>query len=179
MKIVLPKDIYNVMEEPLFFIGGPIKGGGDWQSACCVEISRNIADFCAAVPCRYSLNHRLYPYKVGERFFDRQLPWERYYLNQAAHKGCVIFWLPTESVEYPRNDGFPYAMDTRGELGEWRGRLMYDKELKVVIGAEKDFPGRDVMSRNFSEALGAPFPVYDTLEETVAEAVTLSRRPTI
>ncbi len=158
---------------PLFFLAGPIRGGDDWQATCCEELREHLSSFYAAVPCRYQDTHHLARFFADseEYYFDRQLTWERHYLDAAAAAGCVIFWLPCESKEWPRTGKDPYAMDTRGELGEWRGRLMHDPALRVVIGAEPGFPGLSQIQRNFNLATKSDFPVYSTLEETVAAAV--------
>ena len=93
----------------------------------------------------------------------------------AAMVGCLIFWLPCESKIYPRTGGEPYAMDTRGELGEWRGRLMNDPDLRIVIGAEPGFPGLSQISRNFSLATKSDFPIYGSLAETIAAAIKMAK----
>lgn len=83
-------------------------------------------------------------------------------------KSFTIHDLPKE--ERPRTDGMPYAMDTRGELGEWRGRLMHNPGLRVFIGADPDFPGLSQISRNFDAALKTSFPIAATMEELAARA---------
>jgi hypothetical protein len=174
MRIILPKTYHSVdlTYGPLFFLAGPVRGGGDWQAECCAEISKHFTNFYAVLPCPYEMSHPLQAFKVAgkQNFFDRQLPWERYYLGLAATHGCLLFWLPAESKINPRLDG-PYAQDTYGELGEWRGRLMYEPTLRIVIGAEPNFPGLSQIQRNFNQATGTDFPIYNTLEKTVAMAV--------
>lgn len=148
-------------------------GGGDWQYDCCLGIHKRVEHFYAAIPTRYKDGHALLPFKESgdERAFDRQLSWERHYLQVAAHRGCLIFWLRCESKTNPRNDGKSYAMDARGELGEWRGQMMGNPNLHVVVGAEKDFPGLSQIERNFKIALGSEFPIYPTLDETIEAAI--------
>lgn len=189
MRVILPKTkrVPNYRNEPLFFLAGPIRGGGDWQLKCCEELQRHIKNFDVAIPCRYKEGHPLWQYKVEgfEGDFDRQLTWERQWLTWAAYTGCIIFWLPCESQESPRSrlDDCPYAMDTRGELGEWRGRLMNPpdymkgKEIRIVIGAEPEFPGLSQIQRNFNEALDKEFPIYSTLTDTVKAAVAKALVP--
>lgn len=175
MKIVLPKKMCELDPAygPLFFLAGPVRGGDDWQNKCCGEIQKHLSSFYAALPCRYQENHPLIPFLMDgeEDYFERQLTWERHYLEIAATTGCLIFWLPSESKVNPRVGGDPYAMDTRGELGEWRGRLMHNPSLRVVIGAENDFPGLSQIQRNFSFGTKSYFPIYGTLTETVAAAI--------
>lgn len=175
MKIALPKTLCKIDPNygPLFFLAGPVRGGDDWQTKCCEEIRKHLPNFHAALPCRYQEDHPLIPFRMTGKddHFDRQLTWERHYLDMAAATGCIIFWLPNESKVNPRVGSDPYAMDTRGELGEWRGRLMHDPNLRVIIGAEPDFPGLSQIQRNFSFATKSDFPIYGTLVETVTAAI--------
>jgi hypothetical protein len=181
VKIILPKSNVSLApfrnpRLPFFFLAGPIKGGADWQYQMCLELEKRVGDFVVAIPCRYTAGHPLFAHKVeGDGTpFDRQLTWERYYLELASIRGCIIFWLPAESRSHPRDDGLPYAMDTRGELGEWRWRMK--RTAQVVIGAEPDFPGLSVIQRNFNLALGykdEDFPIYPNLETLAEKAVEM------
>ncbi len=179
MKIVLPKDHVGLSEYgdfPIFFLAGPVLGGGDWQYEMCGEIRSQLGerDFLVAIPQRYGQNHFLRNFRVSGKtgVYERQLDWERHYLHLAGTHGCIIFWLPEESVEHPRNDGLPYAMDTRGELGEWRGQLMYNHFLRIVIGGEKNFPGLDGVVRNFKSAIHPDFPIYENMRALASAAIT-------
>lgn len=179
MKVILPKQQVdtNTTSHPVFFLAGPIPGGDDWQYRMAKIIQRRCDDCFLATPsARYGEGHPLEAFHaelLGYEF-PRQLSWERHYLEQAAFHGCIIFWLPCESKTSPRTDGLPYAMDTRGELGEWRGRLMEASFLKVVVGAEIGFPGLSQIQRNFNEALKIPFPIYGSMEETVDAALRMA-----
>jgi len=178
MRIVLPKTFVEIDNDygPVFFLAGPIKGGNDWQYRVVKEIERYYVGFYAVLPNRYKNFHPLMLRKINgnENKFERQTSWERHYLNIASNLGCIIFWLPAEDKLNPRKDGEVYARDTRGELGEWRGRMMHNKDLKVVIGAEEDFPGLSQIQRNFNEALNIQFPIYKTLSGTVEAAIDKS-----
>src|SRR3989338_7870697 len=179
VRIILPKTMHQVdfAYGPFFFLIGPVRGGGDWQYTCCLEIQKHIPHFTAAIPCRYGEDHPLKAFCADglEYQFDRQLSWERYYIALAARvRWChstVIAWLPTESKVAPHPGPEPYAMDTRGEIGEWRGQMMYDPSIRFVIGAEAGFFGLSQIQRNFDKALRTQFPIYPTLAETVAAAV--------
>lgn len=180
MRLLLPKTFVQDSEinQPLFFLAGPVNGGGNWQEKCCTEIAKLIPDFLAVVPCRWQSKDNLFCYRVSgiEDAFSRQTRWEYHYLKLAAqkskeHKGCIIFWLPNESKTQPRNDGQPYARDTLGELGYWRAHLEFYKSMHLVVGAEPDFPGLSVIRENFRLSMGAEFPFYLTLEETARRAV--------
>jgi hypothetical protein len=177
MKIIIPKTLQNGDQELTFFLLGPIKGGGDWQYQCCLELNKKLQQpFYVAVPCLWTPEHPLYSYRIrgDENHFQRQLEWERFHLVGAARFGCIIVWLPCEDKQNPRTDGQPYARDSYGEIGEWRGRLMYDRTTRFVIGAQEGFPGLDVISRNFKWAISESFKIYSTLEDTVMEAIKKS-----
>jgi hypothetical protein len=134
--------------------------------------------------------HALFaPYAVlaATEHTDSQLPWERRFMELAAgvrprdyedmppKRGCLLFWMPAESAAHPKPPAQgPYAQDTRGELGEWRGRLMHDGGLRVVVGCDPHFPGCDTLTRNFKAVLGEDFTVHSSLEATAAAAVDLN-----
>jgi len=186
MFLILPK-MHPVLEGyralPMFFLAGPIMGGGDWHTPMSELLMKRFGSLVVVNPSRYEHSHPHYKYREflqtetkysprqePEMHFERQTDWERHYLDQAAEKwsaGCIIFWLAEQKE--PREDGEPYARDTRGEIGEWRGRMMYDRNLRVVMGAEKNFPGLSQIKRNFEFAV-PDFKIYDTMEEVVERA---------
>jgi hypothetical protein len=182
MYLILPKTrpVLDSGHLPLFFLAGPIRGGGDWHHRAATLLAG--ASMCLiANPSRYTEEHPLYRYRLeGPEPFAHQTFWERYYMRQAAgvwRQGCLIFWLPCESSENPRTDGDPYARDTYGELGEWRALMAHDTALRVVIGAEPGFPGLKQIQLNFYDALGSAFVIHDSLETVVQEALRVARRP--
>ncbi|MDE2438268.1 MAG: hypothetical protein KGN01_02645 [Patescibacteria group bacterium] len=167
----------------LIFLAGPVRGGGDWQMQCVnlimeryLPLSSQFRYCCVAIPSHYPRDHSLRQYEVEShdlaRTFQHQTLWERYYLSMAAQMGCILFWLPCESREHPRdsNDG-PYARETRGELGEWRAHMAYNPKLKMVVGAEAEFPGLKQIQLNFDTQLRCSFQIHNTLEATVAAAM--------
>ncbi|WKZ29258.1 MAG: hypothetical protein QY323_00845 [Patescibacteria group bacterium] len=176
MRLILPNVLVEIDPAygPLLFLAGPIRGGGDWQKKCCEFLQWHYdRPFYAIVPCRWGATHPLHGFAAEGKSdaFERQLSWERHYLNLAAKKGCLLFWLPCESATEPHPGPEPYAMDTRGELGEWRGRMMHDPALRVVVGAESGFHGLSQIQRNFNEALRCQFPIHATMQETVRAAL--------
>ena len=183
---------------PLFYLAGPLAGGGDWQSLMVAALQRarpatRLPAFQVAIPYkdehRPAAPHALFaPYAVlaATEHTDSQLPWERRFMELAAgvrprdcrdappQRGCLLFWMPAESAAHPKPPAQgPYAQDTRGELGEWRGRLMHDGGLRVVVGCDPHFPGCDTLTRNFKAALGEGFTVHSSLEATAAAAAGL------
>ncbi len=181
MKIILPKTFVDVDANPawpIFFLAGPVRGGDDWQQECCKEIELRMPglEFYVAIPYYHQILPTDHPLakirtKGDEGYFERQLNWERYYMDLASKRGCLMFWLPAESTRNPRTSGGPYATDTRGEIGEWRGRLMGNPELHVSVGCEEAFVSSSQIVRNFKLALGKDYPIHTTLSETVLAGV--------
>jgi hypothetical protein len=179
MNIILPKTFVweNDIKGPLFFLGGPVKGGDDWQHEAARLLGERLGECTVAIPMRYQNKHPLLRLQLqGDDLmpFKRQLDWERHYMMEAAKNGCLLFWLPLESTTNPRprEDG-PYAQDTYGELGRWSVRLEHNTELRMVIGAVEGFHGLDCIRRNISADLEREFPIQRTLEETVNAAIEL------
>lgn len=186
MRIIVPKRFYKVektLNERVYFLAGPIRGGGDWQEKMCRIIDHIDSNPIIVCPCRWDdpkkEDHPLKAYFVGEdtKRFGRQLSWERYYLelagvpNPSGPSGCILFWLPIESEENPHEGPEPYAMDTRGELGEWRMRMKYEK-ARVVIGADPEFYGLSQIQRNYTHVLGRDFPIESSMEQTAYRAMS-------
>lgn len=180
MRILLPKLAVDVDFKygPFFFLAGPVRGGGDWQHKFCQIMQGYIPHFTAALPCRYPSDHPLMQQRDWNHHgeYERQLLWERHYLKIAAQRGCLVFWLAKESASEPRGNGEPYAMETMGEIGEWRGRLLDHPGLRIVVGGEEGFPGLTQIHRNFCYALDAHFPLYGTIEETANAALAKVHR---
>ena len=182
----------------LYFLGGPIQGGGDWQSIAIDMLSKLDPNCYIACPCRYSTDHWLFKHpihliceksKQGLEFPNQTL-WERYYLERASYYGAIIMWLPCEDEANPRADGSPYAQDTYGELGSWRvkaanppafsferGRMRrHFHRVNLVIGAESNFPGLKTIQKNFNDEFKREYIIYSSLKETVENAVALAKR---
>jgi hypothetical protein len=118
--------------------------------------------------------------------FSSAATWERHYMSRASDpaNGAIIFWCPLESKKEPRSDGNPYGLDTRSELGEWRGRLAERKRLtpfldsnlklpapySVFVGIERGFPGEKTLRQNFLDCLEM-IPV-DDMEKLVKQVVS-------
>ncbi|MES2214241.1 MAG: hypothetical protein V4465_02520 [Patescibacteria group bacterium] len=180
MRILRPIEFDLARQERLFFLLGPIQGGGNWQERACAILDVLTPEATIAVPCRWESDHPLKSrFAKGARpnDFSDQTTWERYYLEEAARSdknGCILAWLPCEDPFNPRSDGQPYARDSYGEIGEWRGRMMSAKHTRFVMGAEERFPGLSVMQKNWNAALKMDFVIFPTLEETVRQAVERS-----
>lgn len=157
VNLVLPKAIVHIPRNAhTYYLAGPIRGADDWQAEA-INILSELDPGCYVVcPCRYTPDHPLWKYRVvssrGAKEFSRQTLWERKYMMFAAKYGCLIFWLPCESTVNPRpKSQGPYAQDTYGEIGRYSAIVSAQKDLKLCIGAEKDFPGLDVILVNIDE----------------------------
>lgn len=185
MQILVPKTsiVYRGNSIPLFFLAGPIRGGGDWQHIMCLELAKRIPECVIVCPAPWDNTHPLasdfiLENEAGAEEFRRQLDWERHYLEAAGNEawfGCIVFWLPCESKTQPHGGPEPYAMDTRGELGEWRWR-MNSECARVVVGGEAGFHGLSQIERNFKAALSGEFTLYNTLEQTADAAVKMLKQ---
>jgi hypothetical protein len=182
MPIYVPKEIVELAptrDNPLLFLAGPIRGGGDWQADMAETIIDQKPSSLIACPSRWRKEHRLaqYFHKPFSQATNRQLVWERHYLAQAGLRpqtqGCVIFWLPLESATHPHPGPEPYAMDTRREIGKFTA---YAETLnaRIVVGGDPGFYGLDVILFELSEATGSRFPFHETMEETAEHAIRIA-----
>lgn len=185
MKIILPNKWFELKDHvignlPVYFLAGPIRGGGDWQSRMCDVLARESpTDFVVACPRR--LHQEKTPHRLAEHFvfdavqddFPRQLAWEQYYLAMAglhALKGCIIFWLGVESADDPHPGPEPYAMDTRRETGKWQMKMQYEG-ASVIWGANEHYYGLSQIQRDFEYEHGRPTIFHPTIEDTAKAAI--------
>lgn len=191
--IYLPKAIiplHPTNESPLFFLAGPIRGGGDWQAEMSEIIIEQEPNAYIACPSRWTGEHRLrvhfhQPFSQAD---TRQLVWERHYLKQAGMEhgvpGCVIFWLGQEDKRNPHPGPEPYAMDTRREIGKFTAYLEVLRDFpelhgrldtRVVVGGHPDFYGLDVIMDELSNAMNRQLLFYTNMKDVVRDAVLTAR----
>jgi len=184
MPIYIPKRIVPLtptIVSPLFFLAGPIRGGGDWQSDMTEHIIIREPSAHIACPSRWNDEHRLarYFHQPFSQADNRQLVWERRYLNQSGLwpgvPGCVIFWLSKESTTHPHPGPEPYAMDTRRELGKFTAYAEM-RNVRMVIGGDRGFHGLDVILFELREAAGKLFQFYETMAEVTDHAILTARQ---
>lgn len=194
MSIYLPKQIVQLnptFDSPLFFLAGPVRGGGDWQADMSESIFDQEPSALIVCPTRWSEKHRLSHY-FHQPFSDaenRQLVYERHYIKQAGLEknvnGCVILWFGLESEEHPHDGPEPYAMDTRRETGKltafaevllWFPELREKMDVRLVVGGDPNFHGLEVILFELSEAFGQSFPFYETMEDVVTNALRIARQ---
>lgn len=179
MKIVVPNSTVSVFDNPCFFLAGPVAGARDWHSDFCVEIEKQLPglDPIVFIPKSLSfLDNKLRSCSASSDFnFDSQLYWETHHLDLCSSgvqaRGCVIFWLEEESKKYPRDDGNPYAMETRREIGEFIGMTKTNRNLRFVVGAQAGFPGLITINSRLSSHL-IDFKCYRAVREIVSAAIS-------
>lgn len=175
MKLLLSKTFVETANTPVFFLGGPIRGAGDWQAKAIEFIDSKVPEALIVCPSRYPPTHYLYQYKQSgvEDRFESQTEWERFYLEKASKNGCVMFWIPKQDALNPRPaaEG-PYGQDSYGELGEWRAHLMYNPDLHFVVGAEEgSMFGLEQIKKNYRYALNGRVTFLNTLDEVLKQGL--------
>lgn len=142
-KIFLPPKIEEV-NPPLIFLAGPIQGAEHWQ------------------------NKGRRDYLDGEFVYEAQVDWETRYLNEAAKKGLILFWLAKEAEHDNKRS---YAQTSRFELAEWKVKHERDG-VKLVLGIEDGFTGAQYIRHRFSQDC-PEIPILDSLEKTCEKAVKM------
>jgi hypothetical protein len=175
-------DLEPYADFPLYFFGGPLQGAPDWHPELFKLLQERLPYFIAVLPTRYAPNHPLYQYRlIGKpNFFARQRHYEAFYIKAAREArrrragGALLLNLCCQSQ--PRNDGRPYGTDSWREASETYTRLEYEPDLRVLIRAEENFPGRELLKDCYDAATKSDFPFYETLEE-LADAAALCAYP--
>ncbi len=170
--VIIPKDYMENIPAPVIFLVGPMGGTAKWHDWAIDFIHSRDPGICVASPEPIlSKKHLDNTLKGDMPDFERRLDWERNYLEVASMQGAILAWLPNETQH---DCGKVYGRDTRGELGEWRGRLVYDSAIQIIIGGEPGFDGIEMIKRNFL-AVYPDMKFYSTLEKTCAEAARRAR----
>lgn len=155
--IIAPEYVENI-SKPVIFLAGPIQGADDWQTEAMNYIKSKNPNIIIASPRRD---------KFSRDFkYDEQVDWETHYLNEAAKKGGIIFWLAKEKEHI---EGRDYAQTSRFELGEWKAKHeIYG--VKLVIGIEPGFSGERYIRKRLSQDC-PEIEIQDTLEATCQKAL--------
>src|SRR3989344_8374238 len=115
-QVIIPNTYLSVINTPLIFLAGPIRGAPNWQDKAIELLFAQQPDLTVAFP-RRGIRESIAPYiaKGDDHFFTRQRAWERLYLDLAAKTGAILFWLPRE-LEHKCEK--VYGAMTRVELGQ-------------------------------------------------------------
>lgn len=166
------KNVKIETDLPVLFLAGPIRNAPKWQEEAIKILIKKDEEIFVASPTRDLSDDLLSCLEVdNENYetFERQRAWERYYLNQASSRGCIVFWLPKEA-EVKEVPDKVYAHITMMELGEWIARCTADKEMNLVIGTDGNFPEWSTIENEIKEELGM-FHICTSLEETIESAL--------
>lgn len=172
MTLIEAKQYYPVSGGPVIFLAGPISGAPMWQREAFDLIASRCPDAVVVSPRRFhSVEHYRYRPTDSLTGFHRQRAWERHYMDMAAVRGCVLFWLPAPASPL---DGLVYGATTRYELGLWTARCHADPSLGLVVGTDGGFPTVHTIAYDLECELDG-YQLETTLEGTVEAAVTLAR----
>lgn len=158
-KHVIPEEY---KDRKVFFLAGPIRGGGGWQMQAAEILWKKFPGCIVADPSRWDValknasseEERLVilehikngiGVKDGQKY-EVQAAWESDHMTMAAEKGTLLFWMERESKESPRSkDEGVYAQDTRPEFGIWIERVHNNSSLNVKFGGhwEIDDAGKE------------------------------------
>lgn len=182
IRLILPTRAVSV--EPnarVFFLAGPVSGGGNWQSEATGILERKVTGAYVVSPRDYTIFNPIFHYAIeeddkGPEPFLNQDTWEEYYLDLACKQGAVVFWLPDEDKIFPCSAD-SYGRDAYREFSEWLVRMKRKRDrnnVRMAIGAGDKFPGLSVIAENCKGIVGSGFTVHKTLRDTVDVAVALT-----
>lgn len=151
------KDLQNYS---VIFLAGPIKNAPKWRDEMInLFLEKNEAVLIA------SPEGKRVDVEIN-KLFPRRRAWEQYYLNLAANKkGCIVFWLPAESLEKQFKDKV-YAHITMMELGEWIARKAVDPEINLIIGTDGYFPEWETIQYELETEI-QDLEIFYSIEEVV------------
>jgi hypothetical protein len=148
-KRVIPE---TLQDRPVFFLAGPIRGGGSWQLEAAEYLWKKFPGAIVVDPTRWEAflqetkdgeaYARVYAHRahsVGvkdETLYPAQAPWESDHMKLAASKGVLLFWLPRQREDRPKDQGV-YAQDTRVEIGIWIERLRWLEKFEEAYGKQR------------------------------------------
>ena len=160
-KVIIAANYVDI-EGSIIFLAGPIQGTYFWQDQAIKIIQKLDPEMNIASPRRYSEEGFVY---------EEQVDWETHYLNKAAKKGIVLFWLAKE-IEH--NCERPFAQTSRFELGEWK--VKHEKEgTKIVVGIEEGFTNAKYIKRRISQDC-PKIKICSSLEETCKRAIEETKK---
>lgn len=157
--IIAPEYISNV-EKPVVFLAGPIQGAVDWQSEAIKIMQAKGNDIIIASPRRASFEK--------DFKYDEQVDWETHFLNEAAEKGVIVFWLAKEHEHIAGRD---YAQTSRFELAEWKVKHQL-QGVKLVVGIEPGFSGERYIRKRLAQDC-PDIQIQSSLEATCSKVIEL------
>ncbi|MFA5870402.1 MAG: hypothetical protein WC842_00730 [Candidatus Paceibacterota bacterium] len=152
-------------DRKVFFLAGPIRGGGGWQMEAAESLWANHPGCIVADPSRWDVaekmakndeerkkitEHRKNSFGIKDDvLYPHQAGWESDHMEVASKKGMLIFWLEKESKTEARPQGEGvYAQDTRVEIGMWLERIKNNPNLNVKIGGHWEIDEKEKETKN-------------------------------
>jgi hypothetical protein len=151
MKVIQPFNL-NI-NEPTIFLAGPIQDAPEWHQEIIKLLNNKLSNKNVVVASPKILGE-----KPSEWTYIKQVNWESEYLNKAAKKGIILFWLPNSATQ---NLERSYAQTTRFELSEWFTKHKIDNSIKIVIGIEPGFHGERYIKYRINEE--SDIPLFDNI----------------
>lgn len=171
--LIVPPNYFKKLEEfnvSLIYLLGPIKGAPNWHDNAIELIysyNPNAHVACPSVRLREDYTRGL------NLFISRSKgehdEWEKYHLNRANKKGCILFWFPKEISHKSYKI---YAQSATIHLGRI-SILRRESKIKAAFGIEPGFFGEGDL-RGILRMDDPDVKVFSTLEETCKEAAILS-----
>lgn len=171
MGLILPRTKIDLDGKNIIFLAGPIAGTSGWHDEAIAYIGRRAPDLYIACP-NERVQEATFAMK-GEEGFERNLGWEKHHYKYALKKGCMMFWLPTQSRVIKSDKRF--ARDTQKELGFVLGKLDDNLDPRFILGGSEKHDGYDVTIRDFREYIPET-PYYLNLEDTCDAAIRVATR---
>jgi hypothetical protein len=177
--LILPKSKIPLKKQKLFYLAGPVEGGGGWQKKAISILRKDFPEAYFAFRCPFNEMRRLrrFALKGEEEQYSSEAEWRRDQMEFAAMSGCLMFWLgPQDKEEEADFTKIPYGLIASREEAVWAFRLFYNNKLRVVIGVHHSFPGHDEIVENLLDLFGANFHVYNRLPDLLEAAALRAKK---
>ena len=154
---------------PIIFLAGPIQGTSNWRQSA-IEIISSLSEsplVIASPSKRLTFKENFITIIPSQADFEHQRDWENHYLNQASHRGNILFWFPGETEH---NCQKSYGAMTRVEIGEWITEYKYNPDINITIGTDGNFSEFKTIKRDITQKMPG-VKICETLKETCQSAL--------
>ncbi len=176
--LILPRTSVSLRNKKLFYLAGPVEGGGNWQKKAIVVLRKKFPDAYFAFNCPFDRMRRLRRFAVrgDEAQYSNETEWQREHMEFAAKHGCLVFWLgPQDKEEDVDFSKVPYGLEASREEAEWAFRLFCNKKLRVVIGTHHSFPGQGRIMENLLVLFGINVPLHGRLQDVLDATIKMAK----
>jgi len=173
--LIIPKNYVETKQTPVIYLAGPIRSAPNWQDLTARTILEKNLELIVASPRREQDENGQKQYILSEKYllkgnltkFKRQREWEREYMELAAEKGTLLFWLPKEENHSCEK---AYGKITAFELGIWLQNYLQNPNLNIVLGTDGEFS--EIRTILYDYETDAPqLPIYADLNTTIKNAI--------